>query len=494
MYKQKEQGYIYISIISALMLVMVFIAQDPTRVSTDIPDISKNDQQPITTGLAIVDQPVVQATGTDISSGQQNITGNQSSGNMLSGSQHAVSDQTGAIQTGVVQTGIIQTGNQQTGTLTGLNQTWSMQTGSTLSGSLSGTLTGNNATGNNLTGQMLSGSITDSTISGEIQTGIIYWDVLSGVQTGEIVSLSSGEELYIRTGVYQKYINVAGLAMIIPVELFFHAGPGVLYKIDLSCRTPRGQKLNHGEFVYAYAFRDDVNHICDVQKRVCYNGVLQWTYDLFSCEQHEPYEYTLEEVKAYNVPVRNPFIQPDDRAGKYTGEFGLNGKIQEYLQPKNTWFDTPSDASGWDQKFPEGNMTINCISPRGELVKDTQFVKAYDRRRWYIDKPCGVELRTCIDGKLQGSYTQQTCTSVDAPFDIYFLKDISTNNAAVRQYIINRYGKNVVLPDMRTFTGGVYEYIQTLDLPITQDDVTRFMMQYTGAAQPTILDFLEFVN
>lgn len=128
MYKQKEQGYVYISIISALLLVVVFIAQDPTRVSTDIPDISKNDQQPIATGLAIVDQPVVQVTGTDISSGQQNITGDQFSGNLLSGnifsgSQHAVSDQTGAVQTGEIQTGVMQTGNQQTSTLTGLNQT-----------------------------------------------------------------------------------------------------------------------------------------------------------------------------------------------------------------------------------------------------------------------------------------------------------------------------------------------------------------------------------
>lgn len=77
---------------------------------------------------------------------------------------------------------------------------------------------------------------------------------------------------------------------------------------------------------------------------------------------------------------------------------------------------------------------------------------------------------------------------------MYFLKDISINNAAVRQYIINRYGKNVVLPNMKTFTGGIYEYIQALDLPITQEQVTIFMMQYTGSTQPTILDFLEFIN
>ena len=111
MHRQKEQGYIYVSIISALLLIVVFIAQDPTRVSTDIPDIVKNDQPPLS-GLAIVDQPVV--TGEVVQ-------------NQLSGEQHLVAIQTGEVQTGQIQTGFVETGTFP-GTITGE--------------SLSGTLTG----------------------------------------------------------------------------------------------------------------------------------------------------------------------------------------------------------------------------------------------------------------------------------------------------------------------------------------------------------------
>ena len=63
-----------------------------------------------------------------------------------------------------------------------------------------------------------------------------------------------------------------------------------------SCITPWNYVVQHWEYVLAYQQRTDVPDICNVQKRVCKDGKLWWTYTQWYCNEDVEYKYTKENM------------------------------------------------------------------------------------------------------------------------------------------------------------------------------------------------------
>ena len=76
------------------------------------------------------------------------------------------------------------------------------------------------------------------------------------------------------------------------------------------CTTPRGETVADKDFVLAYEQRADVNTMCNVERRVCSDGVLDGSYVQKSCKEDVVYEYERVKAVSYNEPVVNPLVQP----------------------------------------------------------------------------------------------------------------------------------------------------------------------------------------
>ena len=67
--------------------------------------------------------------------------------------------------------------------------------------------------------------------------------------------------------------------------------------------------------------------------------------------------------------------------------------IQTAQQVKNTW------------AIQQGKL---CTTPRGDTIKDKDFVLAYEQRK-DVSNICNVQRRICNNGNLEGTYTQNSC-------------------------------------------------------------------------------------
>ncbi|NOZ44280.1 MAG: hypothetical protein GXP45_04000 [bacterium] len=98
----------------------------------------------------------------------------------------------------------------------------------------------------------------------------------------------------------------------------------------------------------AYQQREDVNTICDVERRTCHNGILLGSFEQSSCHNDIVYTYQTPKIISYNKKIINPLIQPDpapyrdaniDVRGKRDGILILNTRrnnnINSSLQKEN---------------------------------------------------------------------------------------------------------------------------------------------------------------
>lgn len=189
-----------------------------------------------------------------------------------------------------------------------------------------------------------------------------------------------------------------------------------------NCITPRKEEVKDKNFVLAYQQRTDVATICNVEKRVCTNGVLDWTYVQKECDEHITYNYHKAEVISYNQKVLNEYIQPttSPNAG---ATFTTNGKIDPQDTTTTTRENNTSTIST-NQTGQEQTQTHkqNCTTPRGQSIRHGQFIKAYKNPRGFIDIACKVELRPCIDGELRWSFQYAQCTFTNTTYDQYLQK------------------------------------------------------------------------
>lgn len=257
-------------------------------------------------------------------------------------------------------------------------------------------------------GQMTNGQITtgkDTQITGTIgiQTGQIYtWSI----DSWEIYTTWSIHSWSIQTGV--QTIQTTGTVS--PSEIISWAA---------DCITPWKETVKHKDFILAYQQRKDVKSMCNIEKRVCADGILWWSFTQSSCKEDITYIYRKAEVISYNQKVLNEYIQPAKpiNAG---AEFNNEWKIDTTDKATNTrgTTNTPIIIKSWVIQTLVSSKA-SCTTPRGQKIQHGQFIKAYKAPRGFIDLACEVEIRPCINGSLKGNLTYAKCTFYNTSYIDY---------------------------------------------------------------------------
>lgn len=194
------------------------------------------------------------------------------------------------------------------------------------------------------------------------------------------------------------------------------------------CITPWKEEVKNKDFILAYQQRKDVNIICNVEKRVCTNGVLWGTFTQNSCEEKWAYTYQKAEVISYNQKVINEYIQVTAPKNAWS-EFNTQGKINTTEKATNTRWTSKGTITtqSWVKQTPTPIQT-NCTTPRGQKIKHGQFIKAYQASRGFIDLPCNVEIRACVQGNLKGTFIYPKCTFNNTSYTEYIKAGLPESN------------------------------------------------------------------
>jgi len=194
--------------------------------------------------------------------------------------------------------------------------------------------------------------------------------------------------------------------------------PTVVYK---NCVTPWNTIVAHWDYVLAYQQRSDVANVCNVQKRVCNNWVLKWSYTQWYCNESADYTYSKQKVVAYNNSDPQQLVQNPKYAKNDGAEFDTHGKlVWEWNSPKTIWDNNENNpVELWKKWELENNEYYNCETPWWEIITHGQFTKAYESPLWFKDQPCKVELRLCMDWKLQWVYSYSKCEYIDKTYYDY---------------------------------------------------------------------------
>ncbi len=219
----------------------------------------------------------------------------------------------------------------------------------------------------------------------------------------------------------------------------------MIFTGSLDCTTPRGEQVKNKDFVLAYRQRKDVNTICDIEKRVCTNWTLLWSFTQNSCKDEVSYEYQKAEVVSYNQKILNEYVQPVEMTAEEKKAYN------ELIQPKdpaNIWaeFDTEGKIDGKETPIdtrwttnspvitqPEVGQTPtqtkkSCTAPRWQKIQHGQFIKAYKAPRGFIDLPCDVQIRACVNGVLKGNFKYATCTYNNTTYADYLTAGSPASN------------------------------------------------------------------
>lgn len=197
-----------------------------------------------------------------------------------------------------------------------------------------------------------------------------------------------------------------------------------------NCIAPRWKIIEHWDSVLAYEQRKDVPDVCNIQRRVCDDWFLWWNFVQKSCKTDIAYIYNKQEVITYNEKKIDPLIQPDENSAiNKWADFDNQWKIN-WVDMAYTVRDNYVDTSLENNTNTVDQTEIirpNCVSPRWAIVLNWQFVKAYRYKNWFINYPCEVELRPCMQWQLEWSYTNSSCQHRDISYedfmDWYFNKE-----------------------------------------------------------------------
>ena len=234
------------------------------------------------------------------------------------------------------------------------------------------------------------------------------------------------------------------------------------------CALPRWWTINHGASVLAYQQRSDDPATCNIQRRVCSDGTLNWSYTQLSCKEVIGYTYTEDQkVVAYNVPNKNdPYIQPTstnnsnmptNNTSKTYNRFNPSVSPIAWDNTNHTYNDfTPSVSPTWQwggwssttspvrtSQSPSPIITNTsssttrdgtvCQTPWGENVRNGQFVKAYRFDKGFSNLPCEVELRYCVQTNLEWSFAYASCQPYDIAVEDYMIGHNDPNEPSITQ-------------------------------------------------------------
>ena len=200
---------------------------------------------------------------------------------------------------------------------------------------------------------------------------------------------------------------------------------------DKICIAPWWEYVAAWDFVLAYEQRKDVTNLCNVQKRYCIQGNLEWTYQQKSCKENTLYTYIKPEAISYTDKGIDPFLQPSDPSLSWA-DFDVHGKIESTETVIDDWWSNgswrPSDTVYTQQSI---DPNIKCLTPWWEPIKNGQFVKAYKTSIGLIDLPCEVEIRLCVKWKLKWSYQNRTCTFKKMTYRDYLVQNYDENSPTI---------------------------------------------------------------
>lgn len=206
-----------------------------------------------------------------------------------------------------------------------------------------------------------------------------------------------------------------------------------------NCKAPRWATVNHNESILAYQQRSDVPDICNVQRRTCINGVLDWSFNQPSCNENVVYtssksanvtsewssnviSYTRKTVISHNDVPKGDLIQTPKYAKNEKAEFDTKWKLK--YGEKDSITDWNNNNKYWDignyESLEQKNISYrNCKTSRWEVVNHWQFVRAYELPFGFTNASCSVELRLCVDWELKWSFEYGDCEYLDVTYEEY---------------------------------------------------------------------------
>ena len=179
-----------------------------------------------------------------------------------------------------------------------------------------------------------------------------------------------------------------------------------------TCQTPWGDSLLHGQSIFAYSQRMDEPDMCNIQRRTCNDWVLDGSYTQQSCLTYASSSIEYEAVVSYNNPYSDPYIQPDRNWQSVDWKFDTQWQLSDNRYGEPTSYRDASAGAIPYQDAPVSQTQTNygaCMTPWWQTIKHGQFVKAYQLDKWFTNLACEVQLRTCIDGDLEWTFTFDSC-------------------------------------------------------------------------------------
>lgn len=159
-----------------------------------------------------------------------------------------------------------------------------------------------------------------------------------------------------------------------------------------SCNLPWWWTIGNGQYINAY--RRNANWVCETENRYCSNWFLQWSYNLQSCSNTQwsntcslPWWWSIsnwQSVVAYQSINWQCYSQ---------SRFCYNGNLN--------WSYSQQSCSS---QYQYGS----CSLPRWWSISHGQSVTAY---QWWANWECFSQTRFCYNGNLNWSYSQQSCNS-----------------------------------------------------------------------------------
>jgi len=165
-----------------------------------------------------------------------------------------------------------------------------------------------------------------------------------------------------------------------------------------SCRTPWGERIDHGSFVYAYNYpTNTLWQSCSAQKRSCDDGILRWTYRYESCtfntQSNTPqaivtskpstiYKWTLSPYSPYVRPigdtVRDTLLRSHSSNSASTSTVGQN-----YIEISNCL--TPWGRTAPNLLCTTQSDVIPSSSHETWLEKNVKSIgKDANNARWWV--------------------------------------------------------------------------------------------------------------
>jgi hypothetical protein len=224
--------------------------------------------------------------------------------------------------------------------------------------------------------------------------------------------------------------------------------PPKVFPPGKSCSTPRKSTVVNWDYVIAYRSSTSENEVCQAQKRVCRDGILDGSYTHKDCKvQLSGPAYSTEWYTVANPPKGLPLVEVNPKkvdrnliqppvidSSKMT--FNTEGKrVPRLTENPNERDNSNTDPRLYDDLYtdPSTDMPkeeLLCTAPRWEMIKQGETLQAYPTFIGFKDNPCKPEMRLCNEWILQWSAQFPFCDQRSVYTD-QFLSNIHPDNAQI---------------------------------------------------------------